>query len=249
VSFTETLKNLLIPRKTQKPVQQPDYGTDMRAIENWVSGDLMGFLDDLITYVNGITPGTGYVSLTGPGETMSPGALTQEGAFTINGTLNVTAEDGDINLTAESGSVGIEASTDITLEINDPGDNGAISLIAILPDSRTAALVLDYLGNLTSEDSILNDIQLFGAGNVGLVGAVGCGITCNGVDANSSISLDEFGGVTVTTGTSGSDGWFLVQNQLLGFFSVPPVAQISGSGITTVAELVSALQSYGILGT
>jgi hypothetical protein len=34
----------------------------------------------------------------------------------------------------------------------------------------------------------------------------------------------------------------------LGFYGVPGVAQQSGTGITTVAELVAALQAVGLLG-
>src|SRR5580692_10705281 len=71
-------KVLLIPRKGTRlpsaPVSQDDHDTNMRAIETWAKN-----------------VGGTYASLTGPGETTTPGALTQEGDFTVNGgtiTLN-----------------------------------------------------------------------------------------------------------------------------------------------------------------
>lgn len=68
---------LFIPRKTQKPVQQPDYGVDMRAIEAWAIA--------LVNYVDSIAGGgSAYASLTGPGQTVTPGALTQAGPFTVD---------------------------------------------------------------------------------------------------------------------------------------------------------------------
>lgn len=46
-------------------------------------------------------------------------------------------------------------------------------------------------------------------------------------------------GPTATIGSSGSS---------LGFYGAQPVAQISGSTLTTVSELVAAFQSMGLLG-
>ena len=47
---------LFIPRKTQKPVQQPDYGTDMRAIESWAKA--------LVAYVDTLSAGGGITTIT-----------------------------------------------------------------------------------------------------------------------------------------------------------------------------------------
>lgn len=63
-------KTLLIPNKAKTSsagtVKQSDYGTDMRTIEQWAKG----------------VGGGVYASLTGAGETTSPGELDQNGDFT-----------------------------------------------------------------------------------------------------------------------------------------------------------------------
>lgn len=63
-------KDLIIPKKDSPEVKQPNYGIDMRAIEQWANA--------LKQAVAGA-----YASLTGPGETTTPGALTQIGDFTV----------------------------------------------------------------------------------------------------------------------------------------------------------------------
>ena len=67
-----TMRKLFIPRKSAKKAKESvtydDYGTDMRAIERWA---------------NALPPG-GYASLTGPGETTTPGRLDQEGGLFID---------------------------------------------------------------------------------------------------------------------------------------------------------------------
>jgi hypothetical protein len=95
------IRDLFVPRKTNGKAPQPDYGTDMRAIEQWakdLNGRVGGIqditsVDGSVTITNPRGPvvdlhasggsGGGYASLTGPGETVSPGALTQNGNFTI----------------------------------------------------------------------------------------------------------------------------------------------------------------------
>ena len=74
---------LWIPRKdTGKPAQgtkdavsQKDYGIDMRVIERAILG------------------GGLYASLTGPGETVTPGTLTQEGDFNVDGQFDATTSN------------------------------------------------------------------------------------------------------------------------------------------------------------
>lgn len=68
-----TLKQLLIPHKAwgrgSDKVSYREYGDDMRAIETWSAQVGGGF----------------YASLTGAGETVSPGALNQNGDLNVNG--------------------------------------------------------------------------------------------------------------------------------------------------------------------
>jgi hypothetical protein len=128
--LSDKVKNLLIPRKNQDPVAQPDYGTDTRAIEVWAAqvGKWAGTIQEIVAGANvTVTNGDGpvvtiastatvsaYASLTGPGQTATPGDLTQEGGFTVNAAthnipLNVTS--GLISLLATNGGVQLDAGT------------------------------------------------------------------------------------------------------------------------------------------
>jgi len=73
----QSLRQLFIPRKAAKQpkenVTYDDYGIDMRAIERWATS----------------LPSGGYASLTGEGETVTPGELTQEGGFSVNDATGV----------------------------------------------------------------------------------------------------------------------------------------------------------------
>jgi hypothetical protein len=62
--------NLLIPNKTMANITQPGYGTDMRAIERWANS--LNASDKL------------YASLTGAGQTATPGDLDQEGGLVVH---------------------------------------------------------------------------------------------------------------------------------------------------------------------
>lgn len=69
------VKKLFIPNKNMPAFNPYRYGTDMRAIEN---------------YVNNLptpAPAGAYASLTGPGETATPGDLTQLGGFFVFDTV------------------------------------------------------------------------------------------------------------------------------------------------------------------
>lgn len=89
MAILSPVKKLFIPNKNMPAFSPYRYGTDMRAIENYVNN------------LAAPTPGAGYASLTGAGETVTPGDLTQAGGFTIND----TAPDG-IFLFSTGGSGG-----------------------------------------------------------------------------------------------------------------------------------------------
>jgi hypothetical protein len=143
--FTK-VKNLFIPNKAMTDIKQPGYGTDMRAIEQWAM-DLMnnvGAIQEIVgaggvtitdpfgpvVTVTGGGGGTFYASLTGAGETTSPGDLTQAGGLTVNaggsnislntgaGLINATTSAGSITL-AFAGSAGIALASNIaTIGVN-----------------------------------------------------------------------------------------------------------------------------------
>jgi hypothetical protein len=87
------IKNLLIPRKNQDPVKQPDYSRDMRAIEVWAQQ---------------LTDVGFYASLTGPGETVTPGRLTQQGDFEVNGSGTFLGLVGNTASMSANNQLGIE---------------------------------------------------------------------------------------------------------------------------------------------
>lgn len=83
----ENLKRLLIPRKNS--TKQRDLDTNWRTIERWANALQTG-------------GGGGYASLTGPGQTVTPGALTQAGDFEVDGALTA---NGDFNQSGTSMSM------------------------------------------------------------------------------------------------------------------------------------------------
>lgn len=69
------VKKLFIPNKNMPAFNPYRYGTDMRAIENYVNN------------LAAPAPAGAYASLTGPGETATPGDLTQQGGFFVFDTV------------------------------------------------------------------------------------------------------------------------------------------------------------------
>lgn len=117
-------KNLLIPNKGAQSAH-PGYATDMRSIEQWASGlptPSGGTITDItstdgsvvITNPTGpvvdlsVTSPGGYLSLTGAGQTATPGDLTQLGGFTVTETSGTTGfhvdVEGAIVIRQQSGS-------------------------------------------------------------------------------------------------------------------------------------------------
>lgn len=118
------IRDLFIPRKTNGNAPQPDYGTDMRAIESWakeVNNQLaagggiqqLTSTDGTVTITNPTGPTTdlhvsltsgGYASLTGAGQATTPGELYQEGQFNIGALPNPNAGAPAFTVTDTSGS-------------------------------------------------------------------------------------------------------------------------------------------------
>ena len=115
------LRQLLIPGKNSNKEVQPEYGIDMRAIEQWAIEVAKAIAD----------AGGGYASLTGPGQTMTPGELNQEGDLDLAGSFN--QHDGGANFTTDagfsvtdSGTFGITLSEEGSagISIDDTGGGG-----------------------------------------------------------------------------------------------------------------------------
>jgi hypothetical protein len=77
-----------------------------------------------------------------------------------------------------------------------------------------------------------------GAGTVTLTGA-GVGVTCTNATDKFTVTAD-----THSVFVAGTDGG---GTPVLGFFGIGPVAKQSSAGVTTVAQLVTILQNYGLL--
>lgn len=105
---------LFIPRKADPTAPTHDsYMVDMQAIEKWANS----------------LPVSLYASLTGPGETASPGQLTQAGDFVVNANgavgINLTsAGPGGIFLTNNSGAQALELTTGAGFSFVDAGGPG-----------------------------------------------------------------------------------------------------------------------------
>jgi hypothetical protein len=105
-------------------------------------------MDDTATFykcIEGGSPGTwavvrgggsgGYASLTGAGETATPGDLTQAGGFTVNDTagdgIELESTGGGISITnTESGAINIVDSGDTGFNIQETGDGNALNLVS-----------------------------------------------------------------------------------------------------------------------
>lgn len=145
-------KTLKIPNKAKtnpsNAVSTVDYGTDMRTIENWANNQ----------------PGGGYASLTGPGETTSPGALTQIGDFIVLSTtetsgLEVT-DAGGVQL-IDDGTVGIGISELSSGPISIVADGGGPILITGLGAGNITITI--NTGNLIFQSLPTSDPGVSGA--------------------------------------------------------------------------------------
>jgi len=253
-------KWLLIFGKSARNVEQPGYGQDMRAIENWAHALQDNMIREIVAGSNvTITDGEGpvvtvaasggsggYASLTGPGEGSTPGDLTQAGGFTVNDT-----QGHGVTVNSNHGNVAVYTNT------------GYINLDAIGSGN---------IGFLTSSGTVSATV----AGGTVLQCAVGHSFIGAYFNFGSSIYLSDTGsqGITITTSGSPSVGFgfcdinakkFRVYtggpntdevigtdndlhgNAELGFFGATPVTQQSSSGISTVADLVTVLKNYGLL--
>lgn len=174
-------QKLVIPGKNN---MDPVMATAMLAIEQ--------FINNLVAPESG--SGGAYASLTGPGETTTPGALTQAGPFTITNTdvtfgVNITSASTPIVVSAGSSSPGASFTLDATGDVTLTGTNGGSSLTLIEGD----------------------DVQIESlAGGVNVIAPSSGGITFRGGEIQFRPStgglLGFFGFAAVTQTVTGSRG-------------------------------------------
>jgi len=138
-----------------------------------------------------------YASLTGAGQSASPGKLTQAGAFAVN----------------------------------DHGETDGISFLStgaggFSVDSDNAVILTSENEGVTIESLSLSNVEIQAANAAVQIASPGVYIG------------SPAGEVSFQNGLGGT----------LGFFGASGHAQISGASITTLAQLVTALQDYGLLG-
>ena len=225
------LFRLLIPRKGS--AQTEDLDTNWRAIERWAQnvGGIVEITskDATVTITDPFGPvtdlsasgGSGdYKSLTGPGKTVTPGALTQAGAFTVNaGTANISfnTTSGIVALDANGGTIGTHVN--MSIASNAWGVTGTAA--------GTPSITVNHnqvgLGVETPFPGLKTIDQLLDAS----VATPTWTIVANGTHTVIEVDAPGFG--------------------RLGFFGAGPSLQQAGAGITTVAQLVTVLQNYGLL--
>ena len=171
--------------------------------------------------------GGGYASLTGAGETGTPGDLDQEGGFTVNeaGSTGINLNDsgtGGINLT-DTGANGVNLSAPTGgVYLTASGAGGGI----YLQGGDTAGGGMFLMDNSTNSIEIVEDNPSTGA----IIIHTTSGTNSGGV----KITDAGTGGVQVQTNASG----------LLGFFGVTPVTQPAAP--TTLPQVITLLHNLGL---
>lgn len=179
----------------------------------------------------------------GPGSPFSGGGIQYAGPGAVYGPDN-SGESLDSLSTAGPNSDGYGTS------FTDSGGFG-IGLI----ETAVAPIVLQSAGTIDSTATGIKEL-VNGVNNAGIEMTVG---DTNNSGITGAVSGDDNSGIQLTVvGTNnggiellaGGNGAVNIQaNSLgqLGFFNAGPVTQQAGAGITTVAQLVAALQAYGLL--
>jgi hypothetical protein len=124
------------------------------------------------------------------------------------------------------------------LEIDIPAGLPGVAL-AVVNRSAAAGIVFTNMGGSGGMQFIdygTGGVLLQASTQVGLFGAT-VSIAAAGAAPEGAVTIHA-PGAGLTLAETGDK---------LGFFSKTPAAQIAGSGITTLAELITALQTYGLL--
>ena len=176
--------------------------------------------------------GSGYASLTGPGQTTSPGELTQQGDFVVDSNSTV-----GIDLNATTGPIDISSTSSthgIVIQSNGGGTGGIV-----IDDAGTDGITITETGVLGNSaginvtDTTTGGVNILGsgAGGVTITGSVGNGLNLSG------------GGGGIFIGTSSFDD--------VGFFGQTPANRptVTGSrgGNAALASLLTALATLGLI--
>jgi len=168
MALLANIKQLFVPHKAngngKDPVTFRDYGDDMRVIETWAK-QLVASLgagithitsaDGTVTITNPFGPttdlhvatggGSAYASLQGPGQTTTPGNLTQLGGFTVDASstnvLHLYTGVSNLNMTDLGGQAAhLQHNEEVWIESGN-GAAGTSSYVSITGNSPLGATV------------------------------------------------------------------------------------------------------------
>lgn len=217
------IKDLFVPRKTQDPVGQPGYGTDMRAIEMWAQ--------QVLAYINAngiveITSTGGTVTITNP---FGPVTNLEASGGGGGGITDITSSAGTISITNPAGpTTNLEVANVPFLPYSDGNDNtgygnhvfpGLTSGIENTAFGRSAAAGTS--GNSNIAVGYFASAGTTGSENV----AIGAGAGA-GTSGGNNTQIGYNAGQNITTGND---------NTAVGAFSGP-----TGTAITPTTCLGSS---------
>lgn len=204
-----------------------------------------------------------YASLTGPGQTVTPGALTQAGDFTVNSTnqISLNTVQGNIDLkTTDAGggdahiqlhsTTGVISSILLQVDLGAGSTSSTIGIIntdyggITLEASDSTGVGISRIQTVSgSTDVVTNYTQAWPTGSIlTLMGGAGL------------FTASEPGtriGCSDTTGTqhvafSADYDHVSLATRLSFYGQYPTIARQSYAGVTTVAQLITILQNYGL---
>lgn len=246
-------QKLIIANKNYKGVNDP-YARDMRAIEMWANEGIVRKLiagtNVTLTPSSGVDAGTGieisatggggttYASLTGPGETVTPGLLNQAGPFSVidpSGGGHTAAGNAIELLDQTSAGYGI----DIASTHGNSAVGGLSALLSSTSSLGTASVVAGGGGSAGIVASLHNNsVEALGSGQITINSANFQDVT---VGSFGMFTTNTGNGSQIETSTSG----------LVGFMGATPIGRqfITGSrgGNAALAHLLAALASFGLI--
>ena len=247
-----TKAHLFIARKLT-PDAHKGYADDMRAIETWA---------------NNLSTG-GYASLTGPGETTTPGALTQLGDFDVTA---FTGGRGKVTFTVTHADLILTGGTPPYVEMVARWGTLVLTAFRTYVHARsrghTTTLLVTILAASTNTGNAEVNISAQSAGGTGAISITteSTGVHGTGIITVKTGLFHLTGGLTVTgavafTTTTGditmtTDGAVRIVGATgdLHFFGTPTTVAVtkrtvtgSRGGVAALSSLLNALSQYGLI--
>lgn len=248
--MTTLLTPLFVSLKAKLGDLHPDLPQAFRQIELWANRQQA-------------TVSAGYASLTGPGQTVTPGDLTQAGGFTVNSTTSIQLND-------NGGGISInEAANSISMSM---GSNGSSSNVTIYTTGASSEIRLQS-GDRIRETSVnghsIVDSSAYPGAKGGIIIYAGGsasfplnnpgeidiqGLQAVSVTAGTSglaLSCPHGGPITLSTGGLGGGVAVGTTGDPVGFCGAAPIGSVtitgSRGGNVALANLLTALGNFGLI--